>query len=189
MEKPFKIIRPGETEPGKKKVITDLQKTEPSKRKIISRPEMSIVNELTISELTEALNKNTKIIDLNEQKDEAAAEKFRIFYKISLAKELAQRSDPIPFPGIKIENYKELKSVEEEFPEYCVPIDPLLERFKNEGFRVVFPKKHPESGNVFIVPSQSTDVENDNLFPWQLDTDKVLDEDLKKLILLDAPKK
>jgi hypothetical protein len=33
------------------------------------------------------------------------------------------------------------------------------------------------------------DAENDNLFPWQLDTDKVLDEDLKKLILLDTPKK
>lgn len=145
MEKPFKIFKPGETEPSKQKIITELR----------------------------------------ESQDNYNSEKFRIFHKLALAKELAQRNEPFPFPGIKKETYDELKKIEEEFPDYCVPIDPLLERFEKEGFRVVFSKENPESGNVFIIPSQSTDIKNDNLFPRQLDINNILDEDLSKLALID----
>lgn len=189
MEKSFKILRPGEEEPSKQKIVSDLKETNPSKQKIITDTTQPLLGKKRLMTLEEIKNKPQSVItELNEPRDEEATEKFRIFYKIALAKELAQRTEPIPFSGIKMETYNELKGIEEEFPDYCVPVDPLLRRFRSEGFKVVF-GEHPESGNVFIIPSQSMDIINDNLFPRHLDIKSGLDEDLKKLILLDSGKK
>lgn len=125
----------------------------------------------------------------NNENQGAGFEQKRKIQKNKLVKEIIERNEIFPFTGIKKESYDELKRIAEEFPDHCIPIDPLLERFRDQGFKVVVSNKHPDSGNVFIIPSQSMDIINDNLFPRHLDINNVLNEDLKKLILLDAPKK
>lgn len=102
--------------------------------------------------------------------------------KISLALELSESMENFPFPGIKPESYARIKADEEEFPGYATPIDELLKRFESEGLKVVL-GKFPESGNVFILPQGSDDIENDNLFPRHLSTEGDIDERLLKLIL------
>ncbi len=102
--------------------------------------------------------------------------------KISLALELSESRENFPFPGIKPESYARIKADEEEFPGYATPIDELLKRFENEGLKVVL-GKFPESGNVFILPQGSDDIENDNLFPRHLSTEGDIDERLLELIL------
>ena len=44
--------------------------------------------------------------------------------------------------------------------------------------------KDPKSGNVFVLPLNSEDVEMDNLFPRHLMMAEGMDERLKRLILL-----
>jgi hypothetical protein len=102
---------------------------------------------------------------------------------IKLAKELSERQESIPFPGVNSESYAIIKSEQEEFPGFATPIDELVERFKAEGMKVSL-GNHPESGNVFIVPFGSDDIENDSLFPRHLMTVSDMDELVNKLILL-----
>ncbi|TRZ53645.1 hypothetical protein D4R99_00475 [bacterium] len=104
--------------------------------------------------------------------------------KISLAIELSQTPENFSFPGINSETYAKMKADEEEFPGYATPIDELLERFTKEGMKVVL-GKNPESGNVYILPVQSNDIENDGIFPKQLQMEGITDEKLKELVILD----
>lgn len=99
---------------------------------------------------------------------------------IALAKELNESHESFPFPGIDPEFYASLKSVDEEFPGYTTPIDALVERFENEGMKVVLVGEHP----VLIIPSGSNDTENDSVSPRHLQIDETMDERLKQLILL-----
>jgi len=103
--------------------------------------------------------------------------------KIALAKELFESGEIFPFPGLKPGKYEEIKAGEEEFPGFHAPIDELLERFKNEGVKVVL-GKFPESGNVFVLPGGSDDIVNDSLFPRHLATDGSIDDRLLSLILM-----
>lgn len=103
--------------------------------------------------------------------------------KIAFALELFESGETFVFPGLKPESYTKLKA-EEEFPGYCTPIDQLLERFRSEGLKVVL-GKNPTSGNIFILPRGSDDIENDSLFPRQLSTEGDIDERLAKLIGMD----
>jgi len=100
-----------------------------------------------------------------------------------LAKEIIINRERFPFPGIDPGRYSKLKAEEEEYTGYATPIDELIQRFKNEGMKVNF-GRDPESGNVFILPFGSDDIENDSIFPEHLQTDEILDERLKQLILL-----
>lgn len=102
---------------------------------------------------------------------------------IALARELSESHESFPFPGIDQESYAAMKSAEEEFSGYATPIDELIERFENEGIKVSL-GEYPESGNVFILPSGSDDIENDSVFPRHLQIDEAMDERLKQLILL-----
>ncbi len=102
---------------------------------------------------------------------------------IALARELSESKESFPFPGIDPESYATLKSAEAELPGYATPIDALVERFESEGMKVAL-GEYPKSGNVFILPSQSDDIENDSVFPRHLQIDEVIDERLKRLILL-----
>ncbi|HVB19771.1 MAG TPA: hypothetical protein VNF51_00570 [Candidatus Paceibacterota bacterium] len=102
---------------------------------------------------------------------------------IALAVELSESKEVFPFPGIDREAYATIKASEEEDPGYVTLIDELIERFKNEGMRVVL-GKYPASGNVFIVPAQSNNVIDDNLFPRHLQVNEGMDERLEELILL-----
>jgi hypothetical protein len=100
-----------------------------------------------------------------------------------LAKELSESRESIPFPGIDSEGYQKLKANDEEFPGFVTPIDELVKRFESEGIKVVF-GRDPESGNVFILPFGSDDVENDSIFPKHLQVGEAMDSRLKELVLV-----
>ena len=102
---------------------------------------------------------------------------------IALALELHEGHEIFPFSGIYPESYSKIKADGEEMPGYATPIDELLERFKREGMKVVL-GKNPQSGNVFILPSQSDDIENDSLFPKHIQISEEMDERMKNLIAL-----
>ena len=102
---------------------------------------------------------------------------------IALAAELNERREIFPFSGIDQESYSKIKADEEEMPGYATPIDELIERFKNEGMKVVL-GKNPQSGNVFVLPGQSDDIENDNLFPKHLNINDGMSDTLRELIAL-----
>ena len=102
---------------------------------------------------------------------------------IALAAELNERREIFPFSGIDQESYSKIKADEEEMPGYATPIDELIERFKNEGMKVVL-GKNPQSGNVFVLPGGSDDIENDNLFPKHLNINDGMSDTLRELISL-----
>jgi hypothetical protein len=102
-------------------------------------------------------------------------------YLVALAKELHESHEIFPFPGLEPGSYTSLKASDEEFPGYSTPIDDLIERFEKEGMKVVL-GEHPESGNVFILPAQSDDIENDMVFPKHFQTGGVVSEKLRRLI-------
>lgn len=99
---------------------------------------------------------------------------------IDLAIELIQHPEAFIFRGIVNSAYAEIKATED--PQYATPIDILIERFSRHGMKVVL-GKNPQSGNVFILPGDSTGIEMDSLFPRHLQIHDDMDPKLKKLIL------
>src|SRR3989344_9100185 len=81
---------------------------------------------------------------------------------IALAVELVARQESFPFPGIDHIAYQKLKADEEQFPGFATPIDVLIERFQNEGIKVVL---RSDGGDFYILPSGSDDIENDSIVP------------------------
>jgi predicted secreted protein len=104
--------------------------------------------------------------------------------KIAVAEILFQSQESFPFPGLKPEEYAKIKEQERECPEYSTPIDELLERFRSEGMKIVL-GKNPKSGNVFVLPAGSEDIEMDSLFPRHLRWNAVLDSRVNALIEMD----
>jgi len=100
---------------------------------------------------------------------------------IALARELCASQEIFPFPGIKPESLAKLRAADEEYPGYTTPTDEIVERLKNEGMKVML-GKYPESGNVFILPAGSDDIEKDMIFPKHFQTNGVLNEKLRNLI-------
>jgi len=100
---------------------------------------------------------------------------------IQLARGLFESHEHFPFSGIDPDEYSKMRASEEEFPGYTTPIDELIERFEKEGMKVVL-GKHPESGNVFILPAGSEDIEQDSIAPRQLQISDGMDERLKNLV-------
>ena len=100
---------------------------------------------------------------------------------VALAMELVEKQETFSFSGIDPEAYLKMKATDEEYPGFTTPIDKLIERFKQEGMKVVL-GKYPESGNVFILPAGSNDIENDSISPHQLDIGGITDDGLKRLI-------
>jgi hypothetical protein len=102
---------------------------------------------------------------------------------VGLAKELVERQETFPFPGIDQESYAKMKEADQEYPGYTTPIDELIARLKGEGMKVAL-GAHPESGNIYILPAGSNDIENDGVvFPRHLQASEGMDDDLKNLIL------
>jgi len=116
--------------------------------------------------------------DIEDNKDQLRQK------KIEMALELAESGEIFPFPGITSSSYEKMKTDEEEFPGYTTPIDELIARFQNEGMKVVL-GKNPDSGNIYILPAGSDDIEMDSVFPRQLFPSENLDERLLDLILKD----
>jgi hypothetical protein len=102
---------------------------------------------------------------------------------IALAVELYESREVFPFAGIDPESYSRMKVDEEEYPGYTTPIDEIVERFKSEGMKVVL-GKNPQSGNVFVLPAQSDNIEMDSISPRQLQLNEGMNEKLRELILL-----
>lgn len=102
---------------------------------------------------------------------------------IEIAKELINRHERFSFPGLNEDAYNEIKAAETEYPGYSTPIDELLKKFQEQGVKVVF-GKHGEAGDIYILPLQSDDIANDNIFPRQLKIIEGMDEQLVKLIKL-----
>lgn len=94
---------------------------------------------------------------------------------------MSSNQETFPFPGIDPAAHERLKVVEEEYPGFATPIDVLVQRFRSEGIKVGIGK---DPGNVFILPAQSTDIENDSIFPRDLQISDSMDERIKKLILI-----
>ena len=105
---------------------------------------------------------------------------------IELAKELAEGGEQFPFPGLDSESksYAKLKAADEKDPGYTTPIDELIEKFEENGIKVVL-GQFPESGNVFILPFNSNNIGEDMVFPKYFQISKGMDERLKELIELD----
>ncbi|MBI5913337.1 hypothetical protein HY839_02755 [Candidatus Azambacteria bacterium] len=106
---------------------------------------------------------------------------------ITLARELSESQESFPFPGIESGSYEKLKAADEEFPGFVTPIDELIVRFESEGMKVAL-GEYPDSGNVFILPSQSNDIEMDSILPRHL-RPEATDEKLNELILLSKEQK
>ena len=117
-------------------------------------------------------------IPTNSEKEPTRKEKI-----ISLAAELFESNEIYPFLGIDPESYSKMKAGEEEDPGYTTPIDEIIERLKNEGMKVIL-GKNPQSGNVYILPSQSTNIEMDSISPRQLQISEGMNEKLRELILI-----
>ncbi len=104
---------------------------------------------------------------------------------IALALELHERNEIFPFTGIDSESYAKMKIAEAdtEYTDPTTPIDERIERFKNEGMKVVL-GKNPQSENVYVLPAGSFDIEIDGISPRQLQLTDEMNEKLKELILL-----
>ena len=113
---------------------------------------------------------------------EAVEEKLTKEQFIALAKELSERHEEFPFPGISRESYAKAKASDEQFPGYSTPIDILLEKFRTQGMKVVL-GLHPGIENIFLLPIGSDNIDEDSLFPRHLEVSEGMDERLKKLIL------
>ena len=105
--------------------------------------------------------------------------------KIALAKNIFESGEGFQFPGILTDKYDQMKADEEAYTGLSTPIDELVERCRNEGIKVV-PGDHHESGNVYILPMNSDNIEMDSFFPRHLVLEKVSNEDLRTLITLDG---
>ncbi|CAN5742690.1 hypothetical protein BH11PAT2_BH11PAT2_00790 [soil metagenome] len=99
-----------------------------------------------------------------------------------LAESLSQRVEALPFTGIDAEEYAAIKADEDKFPGFVTPIDERIRRLQEEGLKISF-GKFVKSGNVFVLPANSDDIENDSIFPRHLKIVDGMDEELRKLIL------
>ncbi len=63
------------------------------------------------------------------------------------------------------------------------PIDELLKRFEGRGMKVVL-GKNPDSGNIFVLPLDSDDIEMDGILIQKLEPSVVDDDQLRVLIIL-----
>jgi hypothetical protein len=99
-----------------------------------------------------------------------------------LAKELSERHEGFAFHGLEDESYSSLKATDEEYPGLVTPIDILIQRLKAHGFKVAF-GDHVNSGQVFILPLDSNNTEDDSVLARHLKITDDMDPGLKTLIL------
>ena len=102
---------------------------------------------------------------------------------IALGKELYESQEEFEFTGLTDEAFSKMRADEKEYPGYTTPIGELMKKFSNVGMKVVL-GKNPESGNVYILPVDSDNIEMDSISPKQLRINDAMSEKLKELILL-----
>lgn len=109
----------------------------------------------------------------------------------ALILEMNKNQERFPFPGIDPEAYAKIKDDEETIPDYttyATPIDTLVARCRAEGIKVVL-GKNPASGNIFILPAGSDDIEMDSLLPRHLPLDGIMDGRLRQLVKISKTRK
>ena len=112
----------------------------------------------------------------------------RVSKILELVKKINESGESIPFSGIHQEAYLKMKENDDEFPGYTTTVDEIIERCRKEGIKIVT-GKHPGSGNVFVLPAESNNIEMDSISPHQLALDGIENEDLIELIQLITEKK
>lgn len=113
--------------------------------------------------------------------------KWSVTEYIELAAALSNNKESFPFKGIDPEVYKEIKAEQDLYPGMSTPIDEIIERMKTSGIKVVT-GEHPESGNIFILPGDSTDIENDSLLPRHLEISDTGHDGINMLIEMSKEK-
>ena len=121
------------------------------------------------------------------QKLDNNSEKEKVSKILELVGKLNESGETFPFPEINPEIYLKMKKTDEEYPGYTTPIDKIVDRCKNEGVKVVL-GKYPESGNIFILPAGSNDIEMDSLPLDCLAIENIQNTDLVELIGLTVKK-
>lgn len=107
---------------------------------------------------------------------------------IGLVKEIIANNESFNFPGLKEESYQQIIKDEIElqdmgYPAVATPIDTTIAQMKDQGIKVVF-GDHPESGNVYILPINSDNIEMDSLPLRILLESDITDDKLKELVSL-----
>ncbi len=123
--------------------------------------------------------------EVNNDPEKKRAE--RLVKILELIKEINESGESLPFSGIHPEAYTKMKETDNEYPRYTTPIDEIIERCQKEGIKVVT-GKHPESGNIFVLPAGSNNIEMDSIAPHQLAIDTVKNKYLEELIRLTTKK-
>ncbi|MFZ2189044.1 MAG: hypothetical protein WAV73_05795 [Candidatus Moraniibacteriota bacterium] len=131
----------------------------------MSNPEM--LNMITI-----------EVVELTEKRKEQMRKRM-----IELGRELERQREFYFFPGIDPEGYAKIKATEEEYPGFTTPVDELIKRFKQDGMKIVL-GDHPESGNVYALPSFSDDIENDSVPLRHLQIKSGVDGRVEELIII-----
>jgi len=111
----------------------------------------------------------------------------RVSRILELVRKINESGENLPFSDIDPEAYLEMKKNYDECPGYTTPIDEIIERCKKEGIKVVI-GKYPESGNIFVLPAGSNDIEMDSFASYRLSINAVENEHLRELILLTTEK-
>jgi len=180
---------------NKRKAATELP-TEPSRRKFLEAAVLAAgyailpkvgKSEVVVPEVpapSERVPFQREVLTREEQLERDKAFQRE---KIEVARGLVTRSESMEvfkFPGIKHADYVQMKRDWEEEPEYAVDIDRLLKRFFEEGIKIVF-SNDPTSGNIFIMPAKSVDIQSDSLLPRMLSHDDIEDYGLRLLSIME----
>ena len=136
-------------------------------------------------ERTKPLPKDIKLsIETPEApKSPEEEKKERVASILALVAEIQEQHETLSFPGLEAGIYESMKSDDEEFPGYTTPIDEILQRFEQEGMKVVL-GKNPGSGNVFALPAGSDDITMDSILVYKLKVSADMDEKLRQLVEL-----
>ena len=133
--------------------------------------------------LMEIPTPNPEDIGINEEltTDPEMERQERVSRILELVEKINELGEILPFPGIHPDAYLKMKETDEEFPGYTTPIEELVARFEAEGIKVVL-GKNETSGNVFVLPAGSNNIEMDSIFPHQLEINNIESEELRELI-------
>lgn len=102
--------------------------------------------------------------------------------KLTLARELIDSNETLPFPGLNVESYNRLKAEEEEYPGLATPIDEIIKKFEEQGIKIEI-GKNPDGSNMFLLPKDSDDVD-DSLRLKHLNLGAIENKKLKKIASL-----
>ena len=111
----------------------------------------------------------------------------RVSRLLDLVRKINESGESLPFPGIDPEAYLKMKKTDDEYLGHTTPTDEIIGKCKEEGIKIVT-GKHPESDNIFVLPSGSNDIEMDSIAPHQLSINAVKNEYLRELIRLTTEK-